>query len=137
MTARLRSLWGLQRAGSRIQQAVLDALHRALVNKRLVVDGWFYSLPDQEVIVRDRSQAKSPSLRKSEMLPPAELKIAVLMVVEAAFGASRDETIVGVARLLGFKATSSQLKTIINQVIDELLNAEKLTEVGGILSISI
>jgi len=137
VTTRLRSLWGLQRAGNRIQQAVLDALHRALVNKRLVVDGSFYSLSGQEVIVRDRSQANSPSLRKPEMLPPAELKVAVQQVVEAAFGASRDETIIGVARLLGFKATSSQLKALINQVIDELVKAEKLTEVGGVLSVPI
>jgi len=136
ITTRLRSLWGLQRAGSRIQQAVLDALHRAVVNKRLVADGCFYSLPGQEVTVRDRSQANSPSLRKPEMLPPSELKVAAIMVVEASFGASREETIIGVARLLGFKATSGQLKAIIDKAIDDLVRQKTLSETDGVLSVA-
>src|SRR5712691_2222402 len=56
----------------------------------------------------------------------AEMRVAVLRVVDSKYGARRDETVTIVSRLLGFKATSSQLRAIINCEIDKLVS-------GGLL----
>ena len=71
--------------------------------------------------MRDRSKASSPSLRRPEMLPPAELREAALKIVQTNYGAGREEVIILVSRLVGFKATSAQLRASIDQVIDSLV----------------
>jgi len=70
IVVRVRSLWGLQRAGNRIQAAVTRGLSSASRTSTLLKDGKFYSVPGGEILIRDRSTATSPSLRKPEMLPP-------------------------------------------------------------------
>jgi hypothetical protein len=55
IVVRIRSLWGLARAGNRIRDAVLAAV-KAAKRKGEIVGGPFYSLPGQEVLVRDRSE---------------------------------------------------------------------------------
>src|SRR5207244_7591399 len=70
IVVRVRSLWGLQRAGNRIQAAVVRGLTSATRTSKLPKDGKFYSVPGGEILIRDRSTATSPSLRKPEMLLP-------------------------------------------------------------------
>ena len=72
IVVRIRSLWGLARAGNRIRDAVVAAV-RAAKRKGDIVGGPFYSLPGQQVLVRDRSAIDSNTLRKPEYLPPEEL----------------------------------------------------------------
>ena len=55
------------------------------------------------------------------MLPPAELRLAIIRVVERNLGAGRDEIIGTVSRLLGFKATSAQLGLVIGHEIEALI----------------
>ena len=86
----------------------------------------FYSLPGQTVRVRDRSATTSPSLRRPEMLPPAELQLAALSIVQSNYGAGREEIVTLVSRLLGFKATSAQLRARIERCIEELLTGGTL-----------
>lgn len=121
IVARVRSLWGLQRAGSRIQAAVSRAVVTGVQSGAVVKDGNFYALPGVSVQVRDRSGTSSPSLLRPEMLPPSELRIAALHIIRRNYGAGRDEVVTILSRLLGFKATSAQLRATIEQCIDELL----------------
>jgi very-short-patch-repair endonuclease len=81
----------------------------------------FYSLPGGIVQVRDRGATTSPSLRRPEVLPPAELRLAALSIVHQNYGAGREEVVTIVSRLLGFKATSAQLRATIEQAIEDLL----------------
>ena len=55
IVVRIRSLWGLARAGNRIRDAVLAAVKAAKRNGD-IVGGPFYSLPGQEVVLRNRSE---------------------------------------------------------------------------------
>lgn len=130
---RLRSAWGLKRAGARIQSTIergIEFLHRT---QRIVVSENFLSIPEQLVVVRNRSDVQSETLRKPEMLPREEISIAILNTVKENFGGSSDEIVQAVSRLFGFKATSSQLKDVIKTVLEALISKGSLTDQGGIL----
>jgi very-short-patch-repair endonuclease len=127
IVARVRSLWGLQRAGNRIQTAVARGIAAAVQSGTVIKEGNFYSLIGGVVHVRDRSATTSPSLRRPEMLAPAELRLAALSIVHQNYGAGREEVVTIVSRLLGFKATSAQLRATIEQGIEDLLASGALT----------
>jgi hypothetical protein len=69
--------------------------------------GPFYLVPDQAVVVRNRSGVESNTLRKPEILPPEEVRVAIAEVVEENYGAERDQLVQAVARLFGFGSTSA------------------------------
>jgi very-short-patch-repair endonuclease len=133
--ARVRMLWNLARAGGRIQSKVKAALAVAERQSAVLKDGNFFLKPGAEIRVRDRSLASSASLRKPECLPPHEIQKAILALVEVNFGAGREQLPIEVARLLGFKMTSAQLREVIDAQIQELLNAGKLEETGDHLRV--
>lgn len=130
VVTRVRMLWNLARAGSRIQAKVKSGLTQAVKQGAIVQEKEFYLKQGVGVQVRDRSNVSSHSLRKLECLPPQEIRKAVLVLVEANFGASHEQLPTEVARLLGFKSTSAQLREVIEPQIKELLKAGKLQEIG-------
>lgn len=115
--ARIRAAWGLKRAGGRIQTAIEQAVDVSARTGRLVRDGDFLSIPGRQAKVRDRSAVISTTLRRCEALPPAELERAVLDIVRTHFGATDDQIALAVSRAIGFKSTSSQLRTLIGDVV--------------------
>jgi very-short-patch-repair endonuclease len=131
---RLRDAWGLQRAGSRIQKAVEVAIEVAVNFGRLQRDGQFLSAPGTTPKVRDRSQVASPGLRKPEMLPPAEIRVAVVDIVRINFGATNDQVIQAVSRTLGFKSTSPQLRETIQAAIEDAVANGALLRQGEMLT---
>jgi very-short-patch-repair endonuclease len=130
---RIRSLWGLARAGNRIRDAVLAAV-RAAKRKGDIVGGPFYSLPGQAVLVRDRSGIESNTLRKPEYLPPDEIKAAISSLVAENFGAELEQLVQAVARMFGFGATSGQLREVVESALNELLEAGKLRLDGRLVT---
>jgi very-short-patch-repair endonuclease len=133
IVVRIRSLWGLARAGNRIRDAVLTAV-RAAKRKGDVVGGPFYSLPDQQVVVKDRSDIESNTLRKPEYLPPQEVKLAISQVIAENFGAEQDELVQAVARLFGFGSTSAQLREVVEAAVADLLDSGQLRLDGRMIS---
>lgn len=136
IVVRLRTAWGLKRAGGRIQAAIERALETALKTEGMVMTDRFVSKAGVPVIVRDRSEVQSDSLRKPEMLPPFEIEVAISDVVRKNFGARNDEIILAVSRSLGFKATSSQLREIIQARIEAMLQRAALSQQGDNLVLS-
>lgn len=133
IVARVRDLWGLGRAGSRIQTAVQDGLRHALGRGRIVSEGGCFHLKDAPVPVRDRTAASSKTLKKPELLPPQEIREAVVALVRDSHGARREEVTTVVARWLGFLATSQQLRERIDGQIDALVSQGRLSEEAGVL----
>lgn len=131
----IRTLWKLGRAGSRIQKKVRTGLAQAVRSGNIAQDGEFYLKPGAEVQVRDRSNVTSSGLRKPECLPPQEIRKAILVLVEANFGARDDQLPSEVARLLGFKSTSQQLREMVETYIKELVTDGKLKENGDHLTL--
>ncbi|WP_035639296.1 DUF3320 domain-containing protein [Bradyrhizobium sp. ORS 375] len=130
---RIRSAWGLARAGNRIRDAVKAALNAAAA-KGQIAGGPFFVVPGQTIVVRNREDVQSTTLRKPEMLPPEEIKAAIMQVVEQNFGAEQDQLIQAVARLFGFGATSAQLREAVQSSLEDLLDAGRLRREGELLT---
>jgi very-short-patch-repair endonuclease len=130
---RIRDAWGARRAGGRIQDAVERAIEVAVSQGRLVDEDAFLSIPGRAIGVRDRSSVASATLRKPEMLPPAELRSGIMGVVDANFGATQEQIIQAVSRLLGFKSTSPQLRDLFVGLIGKMIDDGTLTPQGTII----
>lgn len=135
VVARIRSLWGLHRAGGRIQAAVDDGIATAL-GQRLIERSHtsFLSLPHQEVVVRDRTEVSSLTLRRPDYLPPQEIEAAILAIVQKNLGATTDELVLHVSRQLGYRSTSAQLRAIVEDEIDGLLKEQVLESSNGFVT---
>ncbi|HEV7368440.1 DUF3320 domain-containing protein [Arenibaculum sp.] len=134
VVARLRTLWGLQRAGSRIQAAVERGVQAACNAGVIVGDQGFLSMPGTNPVARDRCEVSSAGLRKPEMLPPAEIKAAALTFVTANLGATHEEVVMGVSRLFGFKATSAQLRQVLGTAVEAAVRDGMLVAQGDLLT---
>jgi very-short-patch-repair endonuclease len=133
---RIRTAWGLQRAGNRIEAHVGNAIRIAVNSGGVVRSGEFLMKTGDEIRLRDRSLASSPSLRRLELLPPMEIDEGLQAIIGQSFGATEDEAVNAVARGLGFKATSAQLRDIIRSRIEILKGQGKLDETEGMLTAS-
>ena len=135
IVARIREAWGLKRAGARIQEAVNRALDVSVRMGRLVKDGAFYSEPGRRPVVRDRRSARSLTLRRPEALPPAEIAAALIAVLGQNLGATQEQVVQAVSRSVGFKATSSQMREVIEAILHAQLDARVLMVRGELVEI--
>jgi very-short-patch-repair endonuclease len=119
---RVTRVCGYARTGRRIIDVVLAGLdlaeRRGLVSKG---GDFFQSAIDNVPTVRDRSNVLSQSLRKPEMLPPAEIRAAAIQVICGHLGASAEEVVIHASRALGFQSTSAQLRATIQAELDRLI----------------
>lgn len=134
ITARVRQLWGLARAGNRIQSAVTNAIEAALAHGRLRRADHFCSLPDGKVVVRDRTAVRSATLRRPGMLPPAEVDAAILNIIDAHRGAATTDLATQVPKILGFASSSSQWRTIVERQLTLLQEAGTVALKRGVWS---
>lgn len=135
IVVRIRTAWGLARAGNRIRDAVKTAI-RAAKRKGDIAGGPFYVIPGQAIIVRGRGDVESQTLRKPEILPPEEVMAAIVQVVEQNYGAERDQLVQAVARLFGFSSTSSQLREVVESALTELLDSGNLRLDGPLVTLA-
>ena len=147
VVTRLRTAWGLQRSGVRIEAAVEQALKVACSKGHIVRNNAFLLYPASSVTIRNRQDVHSAGIRKPEMIAPQEIAVGIFQVIKSNFGASEDELIVSVSRMLGFKATSGTLRKVITDVIQDMLknnillrdqmmlidNRSKSDEVAGVI----
>lgn len=135
VVSRIRDAWGVRRAGSRIQLAVSAAIDVAVGQGYVAKDGDFLSLPETQPAIRDRSEVISIALRRPDMLPPTELAAAVTLIVDRNFGASRSQVIERVARAIGVRAISAQVRERISDVVDSLIRRQAILENDNMLAI--
>ena len=134
--ARLRDAWGVKRAGARIQAAIERAIAVSTRMQRIVSQDGFLSAPDQEIIVRERSDANSPSLRRADMLPPQEIAVAIASTVRDNLGATRDEIVQSVSRAFGIRSTSAQVRGVILEQTDKAIAKGELVDQAGMLTVA-
>ena len=135
IVARIREAWELKRAGARIHDAVNRALAVSVRMGRLVTDDTFYSEPGRRPVVRDRGSARSLTLRRPEALPPAEIAAALIDVLGRNFGATQEQAVQAVSRSMGFKATSSQVRDVIDNVLRAQVDAGVLKVRGELIEL--
>ena len=132
---RLSRVWGYKRAGSRIQgctrRAVAAAIRSGALRHATPGTAPFLELADgKAVTVRDRSNVHSSTLRKVEMIPPPEVRLAISQVVAASVGITEPECAVQVARALGFKSTSADMRRFVAENARQLVSEGKLSVQG-------
>ena len=119
---RVTRVCGYARTGRRIVDAVLVGLNLAERRGLVSHDGdFFQSVAGNAPTVRDRSNVLSQTLRKPEMLPPAEIRAAAIQVIREHLGASAEEVVIQASRVLGFQSTSAQLRAVIQAELDRLI----------------
>ena len=134
VVARVRDLWGLKRAGGRIQETVDAGIAHAQRDRRIERSHHdFLTTPGQEVKVRDRGQVGSSTLRRPDYLAPQEVDAGVLAIVNANLGANTAELVQQVSRQLGYRSTSAQLRAVIEDRIDSLVNSGKVRLENGLI----
>lgn len=135
IVARVRDLWGLGRAGSRIQAAVEAGLERACVERAIQSEDNCYWIKGASIPVRDRSRVDALSIKKPEVIPGVEIRTAVLEIIEECHGAGREELVIAVARRLGILSTSRSLRDKILQQVNHLIALHALVDKGELLEI--
>jgi len=133
IVVRLRSIWGLQRSGPRIQLAAERAIQAAIQTQKVVIEEQILSIPGSRPVVRDRSQVSSPGLRRPELLPSQEIQASVLELVKASFGATQDEILRVVSRRFGYASTGAQLRVTILKAIAALESRSTIEKQGELL----
>ena len=133
VTVRVRTAWDLHRSGGRIHSYVERAIAVSVHDRRLESQGQFLCVPGLKAQLRDRSNVLSAGLRRPDMLPPQELREGVLCVVRANLGGTRDEIALSVSRLMGFKATSTQLREVVLSVVSALIQENLLIQRGDLV----
>ncbi len=131
--ARVRSAWGLLPAGNRIRSHVGHAIDVSVGGAHIHRSGEFLMWPGAEIRLRDRSTVSSAGLRRIEMIPPMEIDQGLMSVIGTGLGATEDEAVNAIARGLGFKSTSSQLRELIVSRIEVLKASGKLRIRDGML----
>ena len=132
LTTRMRTLWGLQRAGSRVRDALDSARQSLLADGAITVEDGFIDLPQRTVRVRDRSSVSSVNLRRPDCLPPAEIRQAILEVLKTNLGGQREELPGAVARMLGLSAVTAGVRELVLTQLD-LLHQSAAVEFNGTL----
>ncbi|WP_053005979.1 DUF3320 domain-containing protein [Kiloniella spongiae] len=123
--------WGLQKAGARIKKLVTNAIILAKKNKTIIGEDFLTSDNDKSIMVRDRTNVESSSLRKAQYLPPDEVDLAIHESVTRNVAATADDLARDVAKAFGFKSTSAQLKTSILERINTQVSQGTLEDFNG------
>jgi hypothetical protein len=129
---RVRSAWGLQRAGTRIQEHLDKAIRMARAFRGIERAGKFLTMPGRAMTLRDRSGVASRSLRLPEMLAPAEIRAGVAEVVRENFGARKEEIVGTVLRRIGYAASGANLREVVESAIRKMRATGVLSERGDL-----
>ncbi len=132
---RIRSLWGLGRAGNRIYDAIKRAASAAKRNGRIRRHGNFlWSTTESSVQVRRR--CGDPPAR-IDLICDEEIAEALKLVLKHQFDTLPDDLIVRSSRLLGIQATHETTSKRIKIVIRTLVDGGQIQEMpNGMLHLS-
>jgi hypothetical protein len=115
---RIRSIWGLQRTGSRIREAIERAIFVAVSARCVVREGEFLSMPDAAVRVRRRDGDPPPRI---ELIADSEIAASVQHVLETQFATPRAELIDAAVRRFGIQSTSAATAERVSEVVDAMI----------------
>lgn len=137
LNKRLMEAFGTGRAGSRIVAHLQAALDHGRRRRQLRVHGDFVHLHGTDrVPVRDRSGLE-PAERKIEWVPPEEIDEALLASVRIGFSMPIDEAVPSALSLLGFGRATQRMAAVVQERLEALTGAGRLTQHGDILRVDL
>lgn len=118
---RIVSAWGLERTGSRIMDAIAEAVSICQERGSLRRKGSFlWPLNLTEVSVRIPDPNIPESFRDIEYIPVEEIERALLLIVRHTIGITSESLQVEAARLFGFDRTGSNIRSILIEVLGKI-----------------
>lgn len=121
---RIRALWGLKRAGQRIQDAINSAVYLAEKNGLVRRRGDFLWPPiEQPTRVRRRLEAHTPRI---DLICNEEIAEAIRLVLRSQFATLPNDLIVQASRLLGIQTTSGPTASRIRGIVLTLIQNGEL-----------
>ena len=126
---RIRTFWGLKKAGKRIQNAIKNAVLFAHENGEITIkDEFLFRENGAEIKVRRRC-GDPPA--KINLICDEEIEKAVRMVLNLQFATPKDEIIKQTSRLFGIKVTRGATAERIEMVIQGLITRGELEETSN------
>ncbi|MEA1605563.1 DUF3320 domain-containing protein [Pseudomonas spirodelae] len=134
VTRRLMEAFGVTRAGSRITNAVEEAVRLGVRHKLFNERGGFlYGADNRPIPIRNRAHLESAE-RKFEWVAPEELDQALMQTVMLGFSMSREDAISGALSLLGFGRATAKVSGQLEERISSLTAEGRLKEVAGLVT---
>lgn len=129
---RIRTYWGLKKAGKRIKNAIIAAALYLESNDKISRNDEFLYSKNSELKVRRRIKDPAP---KIDLISGEEIQKAMIMVIENQYATEEGELITQVSRLFGFKSTRSNTHDTINSVLTNALeNGELIKMSNGMIN---
>ncbi len=122
---RIRTHWGLSRAGRRIQAILKEAVQLALMDGQVTRKGDFLYYKDAPILVR-RRRGKTPV--KMDLISEEEIAAAVEMVLKSQYATEPDELVREVVHVFGAKIARGPAISRINSVIKDLISQGEIEE---------
>lgn len=119
---RTASAWGITRAGHRVRDVVMSAAGSAISEGSILRRGTFlYRTGESQVAVR--RNAPGGDTRKAFEIAPEEIAEAARLILQDFIRLSRDDLIIATARLLGFERTGTDVRRVMSDGIDVLVDS--------------
>ena len=117
--------WGIGRSGSRIQQAFDEALQQARSRSEVNMDGLFLQGLSATVSVRVPTE-DSATVRPVALVAPAELDLAILLLLGDAGPTDRHKLREHWKRLFGWRRVGSEIEVAFEEAVERLLSAGRI-----------
>ena len=123
LTARVAAMWG-QKSGSNISARVAEVVELLRQTNRLQLRGDFIWKTNGDLVVRSRNNTNI----LAERIAPEEVQAAVMQVLRAGRGFTRQELVNEVRAVFGFTRTGTALQQTIESAIEKLLAKNEIGE---------
>lgn len=136
VTRRLMEAYDVMKAGSRITDAIDEAIRLGVKRSQFQESGGFiYSFETRQIPIRSRAHWESAE-RKIERVAPEEQDQALIETVTLGFSMSRESAISGALELLGFGRATLKIAGSLEERINVLTAEGKLKELDGVITIA-
>jgi len=132
---RIREAAGKERAGSIIRDLVNTGINELKGKVIRDKNNFLWKSPKNIPTIRNRAEFL-PYLKKLEFIHPEEIKRALIETVNKSFGIPRQEAISLALELLGFARITDLMTQQIDKLVQELVLAGEITQIGEVLKIN-
>jgi len=129
---RVARMYKLQRTGSTIEQTIRNAVSSLTRSGKMIRKGKFL-WPSGKVTVQVRRSTHGKGARPIQYVPPEEIEEAALLVLRLTRGASKDEVIPEIARVLGYARTGDKVERAASEATKRLVKSGRVVERAGFL----
>lgn len=137
-TRRLVTAWGLGRIGTRIVEAVKEAVKLCERNGKLVIRGKFLWPPNLNAVPVRIPEDDDPNAfpRPIDYIPPEEIKNAIILIVKQTIGGiDVDSLLTTTARIFRFDRTSTNIQNKLQSVYKKMIRAGELSQNDSLVTL--